>query len=95
MDNLETNSKVVLDKLQQLLKKFMTLQKENEGLKNDLAIFQKKENDYKLAIDELQQKVNILQASSGQMTHNDQKEFEKKISQYIKEIDKCIGILSE
>lgn len=95
MDNLETNSKVVLDKLQQLLKKFMTLQKENEGLKNELATSQKKENDYKLAIDELQQKVNILQASSGQMTHNDQKEFEKKISQYIKEIDKCIGILSE
>jgi hypothetical protein len=95
MDNLETNSKVVLDKLQQLLKKFMTLQKENEGLKNELAKSQKKENDYKLAIDELQQKVNILQASSGQMTHNDQKEFEKKISQYIKEIDKCIGILSE
>ena len=95
MDNLETNSKVVLDKLQQLLKKFMTLQKENEGLKNDLATLQKKENDYKLTIDELQQKVNILQASSGQMTHNDQKEFEKKISQYIKEIDKCIGILSE
>lgn len=95
MDNLETNSKVVLDKLQQLLKKFMTLQKENEGLKNELTTSQKKENDYKLAIDELQQKVNILQASSGQMTHNDQKEFEKKISQYIKEIDKCIGILSE
>jgi len=63
MDNLETNSKIVLDKLQQLLKKFTTLQKE--------------------------------QASSGQMTHKDQKEFEKKISQYIKEIDKCIGILSE
>lgn len=95
MDNLETNSKVVLDKLQQLLKKHMTLQKENEGLKNDLAVLQNKEYDYKLAIDELHQKVNILQASSGQMTHKDQKEFEKKISQYIKEIDKCIGILSE
>ena len=95
MDNLETNSKLVLEKLQQLLKKYMALQKENEGLKNDLDELQHKEDDNKLAIDKLQQKVNILQASSGQMTQKDQKEFEKKISQYIKEIDKCIGILSE
>ena len=95
MDNLETNSKLVLEKLQQLLKKYQALQKENEALKNDSLSLQKKENDYKNTIDELNQKVNILQAASGQMTNKDQKEFEKKISQYIKELDKCIGILSE
>ena len=95
MDNLETNSKVVLDKLQQLLKKYATLQKENEVLRNDLNASQKKQTDYKLMVDELNQKVNILQAASGQMTNKDQKDFEKKITQYIKELEKCIGILSE
>ena len=44
---------------------------------------------------ELDQKVNILKAASGQMTETDQKEFEKKINGYIKEIDKCIGLLSD
>jgi len=29
------------------------------------------------------------------MTEADQKEFEKRINQYIKEIDKCIGLLSD
>ncbi len=95
MDNLETNGKLVLGKLQQLLKKYMALQKENEVLRKDLDTSQKKENDYKLMVEELNQKVNILQAASGQMSNKDQKEFEKKITQYIKELDKCIGILSE
>jgi len=95
MDNLDTNSKLVLEKLQQLLKKYQALQKENEALRNYRLSLQKKENDYKNTIDELNQKVNILQVASGQMTNKDQKDFEKKISQYIKELDKCIGILSE
>jgi len=29
------------------------------------------------------------------MTEADKKAFEKQINQYIKEIDKCIGLLSE
>jgi len=95
MDNLETNSKVVLEKIQQLLKKYSGLQKENELLRNELGILEQKENKYKLMIDELNQKVNILKAAAGQMTNKDQKDFEKKITQYIKELDKCIGILSE
>jgi poly-D-alanine transfer protein DltD len=95
MDNLNTNSKIVLEKLQQLLKKYLLLQKDNETLSNDYSALQKKENDYKVTIEELNQKVNILQAASGQMTSKDQKDFEKKISKYIKELDKCIGILSE
>jgi uncharacterized protein YlxW (UPF0749 family) len=95
MDNLNTNSKIVLEKLQQLLKKYLLLQKDNETLRNDYSALQKKENDYKVTIEELNQKVNILQAASGQMTSKDQKDFEKKISKYIKELDKCIGILSE
>ena len=54
-----------------------------------------KEEDYKSTLYELDQKVNILKAASGQMTEADQKEFEKRINQYIKEIDKCIGLLSD
>ncbi|MEJ7672080.1 MAG: hypothetical protein WKF59_05100 [Chitinophagaceae bacterium] len=44
---------------------------------------------------DLDQKVNILKAASGEMSETDQKEFEKRINLYIKEIDKCIGLLSD
>ena len=95
MDNLEEHIKSVTEKLQQLLKKHVALKKENENLKEELKKRKQKEEDYKFTLHELDQKVDILKASSGQMTEADQKEFEKRINQYIKEIDKCIGLLSD
>lgn len=95
MDNLDAHIKSVTEKLQQLLKKHLALKKENDNLKEEVKNYKEKEVEYKFAIHQLDQKVNILQAASGQMTETDQKEFEKRINQYIKEIDKCIGMLSD
>ncbi len=95
MSLLETNIKSVNEKLQQLLKKHVTIKKENETLKEELKNLKQKEEEYKSNFHELNQKINILKAASGEMTEKDQKEFEKRISQYIKGIDKCIGLLSD
>ena len=95
MNNLEVHIKSVNEKLQQLLKKHVALKKENENLKEELNSFKEKEVEYKYALHELDQKVSILKAASGQMSEVDQKEFEKRVNQYIKEIDKCIGLLSD
>ena len=95
MSNIETHIKSVNEKLQQLLKNHVALKKENESLKLDLKKILQKEEDYKIKVHELEEKVNILKAASGQMTEADQKEFEKRVNQYIREIDKCIGLLSE
>ncbi len=95
MDNLEAHIKSVTEKLQQLLKKYAAIKKENDNLKEELKKLLQKEENYKTTLQELDQKVDILKASSGQMTEADQKEFEKRINQYIKEIDKCIGLLSD
>lgn len=95
MNNLEAHIKAINEKLQQLLKKHIALKKENENLKEEVKDFKEKEVEYKFALHQLDQKVNILQAASGQMTEADQKEFEKRINQYTKEIDKCIGMLSD
>jgi hypothetical protein len=46
-------------------------------------------------IDELQQQVAILKMAAGEMSEKDKKDFERKINQYIKEIDKCISYLSQ
>lgn len=95
MNNLEVHIKSVNEKLQQLLKKHVALKKENDNLKEELNSLKEKEVEYKYALHELDQKVSILKVASGQMSEKDNKEFEKRINQYIKEIDKCIGLLSD
>ena len=85
----------VLRKLQLLLKKYDSLKKENERLKKDLAEKEDAQNQYIEYVDELRQQVSILKASTSKMEEGDKKEFEKRINQYIKGIDKCIGLLSE
>lgn len=93
--NLEAHIRSVNAKLQQLLKNYASLQKENEALKQNVSSFQKKEKEYTSAIDTLQQKLSVLQAAAGEMPEADKKEFEKRINQYIKDIDKCITELSQ
>ncbi len=95
MNNLETHIKSVNEKLQQLLKKHIALKKDNENLREELKKCKEKEAEYKYALHDLDQKVYVLKAASGKMSEVDQKEFEKRINQYIKEIDKCVGLLSD
>ena len=95
MNTLETQIKIINDKLQQLLKKSTSLQKENEVLYRELSVLKEKEKEYRSTIDALSQKVRILQAATGNMTREEQKELERHINQYVKDIDKCIGMLSE
>ena len=85
----------VSSKLQQLLKQYFFLQKENEKLKETLKALQENREKNEEEVTRLQQQVSILKTSIGQMTEPDKKAFEKQINQYIKEIDKCIGLLSE
>jgi predicted nucleic acid-binding Zn-ribbon protein len=95
MNNLEVHIKSVNEKLQQLLKKHTALKKENENLRNELNDLKEKEVEYKYLLHELDQKISILKAASGEMSEKDQKDFEKRINLYIKDIDKCIGLLSD
>lgn len=92
---LEENIKSVNKKLQQLLKQYQALQKENEKLSSlvaDANIIRQKDA---AQIDQLKQQVSILKVAAGMMNEADKKSFDKQINQYIKEIDKCIGLLSE
>ena len=83
------------EKLQQLLRQYNRLQKENERLKEELQQSNHRESTVQQKVDELQQQISILKLSSGEMGEKDKKEFEKKINQYIREVDKCISFLSQ
>jgi hypothetical protein len=43
----------------------------------------------------MEQQAGILKSAAGKMNEKDKKTFEHQINQYIKEIDKSIGLLSE
>ncbi|MBL7733052.1 MAG: hypothetical protein JNM88_17915 [Chitinophagaceae bacterium] len=95
MSSQEEQLKRIQDKLQQLLKYHAALQKENKRLKEDLYAAEQKLQAQQKNADELKQQVSILKLNAGEMSAADKKEFEKRISRYIKEIDRCISMLGE
>lgn len=94
MQPLEENIKRINSKLQLLLKKHSTLQKDNERLTKELLQAKERNETAATKIDELQQQVSILKAAAADLPDADKKEFEKRINQYIKEIDKCIAFIA-
>jgi uncharacterized protein YoxC len=95
MSAVENDIKRVYNKLQQLLKQYLLLQKENEKLKEEVKQLHENKQQQLQQIDQLQIQVSLLKAASSQMNEEDKKVFERKINQYIKDIDKCITMLSE
>ena len=95
MELLEQHLKRIQEKLQQVLKEYASLQKENLHLRNELD--QTKQNSLQnmQMTDQLKQQVEVLKISSGTWDARDKKEFEKRINQYIKDIDRCIALLDE
>ena len=83
------------EKMQQLLQRHNRLQRESEKLKEELDQSKKREAITQDKLEELQQQVSVLKLAAGEMSERDKKNFERKLNQYIKEIDKAITYLSE
>lgn len=81
--------------LQNLLKHYALLQKENSQLKEKLQTAEEQNEHWLDNARLLQQRVHILQASATNMEKADKKEFEKTINRYIKAIDQCLNILNQ
>lgn len=93
--SVDTQFNSIADKLQQLLKQHARLKKENEQLRKELDAQKNREAEVQQTIQDLHQQIAILKLASGDMNEKDKKEFERKINQYVKEIDKCIAYLSQ
>ena len=87
--------KRVTEKLQELVKKYDQLKKENERLRGELIPAKEREIGFLEQISSLEQKIMVLKAGTGSMEESDRKELDKRIHVYLKEIDKCITMLSE
>jgi chromosome segregation ATPase len=95
LSTTEQHIKRIQDKLQQLLKQYAAVQKENSKLKEELQSAQAKIDNQQKNAEELKQQVSILKMNAVDMNEADKKEFEKRINAYVKEIDRCIALLGE
>lgn len=82
-------------KVQNLLKKQSSLEKENEKLRTELGRKAMVEKELKEKVGQLEEQVNLVKASTGQMDEPSKKAFEKQLNHYIKEIDRCIAMLGQ
>jgi L-lactate utilization protein LutC len=94
MTDTEVQLKRIQGKLQQLLKRHVILQKENGWLRQEVDSAKKEVSIQQETLDNLKQQIDVLKYSGGEMNETDKKEFEKKINSYVKEIDRCIVMLS-
>ena len=94
MSTTDQQFKRIQEKLQQLLKEYQAIKKENARLQKELSVAQNENLEKKQNIEILKEQVSILKLSAGDMNAADKKELEKKINGYIKEIDRCIALLS-
>jgi hypothetical protein len=87
--------KSISDKCQELVKRYEQLKKENERLKAELIPAKQREMSFMEQIATLEQKLIVLKAGTGQLDEAGKKELDKKLHNYLKEIDRCISMLSE
>ena len=88
-------SHTVYQKLQKLVKEHEQLKKENHRLLQQLDEHQATTGQHSQRVKELEAQVAILKNNAGQMNAVDKKEMERRINQYIKDIDNAIILLNE
>lgn len=93
--SVEQNWKRIHEKLQQVLQQYQHLQKENDRLHKDVKELRTKQASQEHYIGELELKVAALKTATGQLADEDKKDLEKRLHQYIRDIDRCIAMLGD
>ena len=95
MTHPEIQLKRVYEKFQQLIKLHQGLQKENEKLKADFKKMSMRCEALSQEADKFRQQTEILKLSGSDMDEKEKKDLEKRLNQYVREIDRCIALLNE
>lgn len=82
-------------KLQQLLRQYDQLQKASSAQQKQIAQLEQQLEQSRLRAEQLAQQNLLLKASVTDMDAADKKALEQKIQHYIKNIDRCIAMLSQ
>jgi len=95
MTQPELQLKRVHEKIGLLLKQHLTLQKENERLRDDLKKMLIRCEDLSREAEKSRQQAEVSMLSGRTLDESDKKMLEKRLNQYVREIDKCIALLQE
>ena len=95
MSPTEVQLKRIHEKANHLVKQYHQLQIENEQLKKEVRSSFEKQELSRIKVENLEEKIAVLKTATGQLNNADKKEVEKRLNHYLKEIDRCITMLSE
>lgn len=95
MSQLETHINRINTKLQEVLKNYDALKKQHVQQVETIQVLtaEKKAHEQKIRLLEEQQ--YLLKSMAGKLDEKEKKSFEQALGKYIREIDKCIAMLSE
>ncbi|ANH81506.1 hypothetical protein A8C56_11425 [Niabella ginsenosidivorans] len=91
---IEDKIKQIQEKLVQLCRKNAAIEKENSALKQALEESKASAAAAASNMEAMQQQLDIARYGNTQMSPEERKAFEKRINSYLREIDKCIALLS-
>lgn len=92
--SLSQKIEAVNTKLQQLLRQYYYLQKENQRLAKENQQLKDQFEIKNRQVQQLQQKVETLKLTSISLNDDVKKDLEKRINGYLKEIDKCLELVN-
>jgi chromosome segregation ATPase len=92
---IESQIQRIQDKLQQLLRQRDLLLKENRKLREELRKTQEGQAEDTRRLEQLRQQVEVIRVTKTAMSEGEKRELEKRLGQYIREIDRCIALLGE
>jgi outer membrane murein-binding lipoprotein Lpp len=95
MTEAEAQVKRILERVQQLLKQRDALKKENEKYKAQLQLMKEEHAEAFTRLEQVQQKLDVLRLSKSEMGPEEKKALEKRLNQYIREIDRCLTFVKE
>jgi archaellum component FlaC len=95
MTQPELQLKRVHEKILLLLKQHQNLQKENERLKEELKKMQDRGDVLSRDAEKFRQQAEVSKLTGRGLEEGDKKMLEKRLNQYVREIDKCIALLQE
>lgn len=95
MEKIDSHIARIQSKVQDLLKKHIDLQKLVSKQQETITALKQKEEEQQNKIKTLEEQQYILKSAAGKLNEADKKAFEQTIGKYIREIDKCIALLSE
>lgn len=86
--------KRITEKIQTLARKQELLLKENARLRKETIELKDSNDAQATKISNLEQTIAVLKTLTGKINETDKKDLDKRLNQYLKEIDRCINMLS-